>query len=148
MKTKIHSNNDVEEYQIYDFLVKVKNEFPIPLDDKTDIKTTAHKLYTVGSVFCIKNGGQIVGLVAGYNNNVEDKLGYVSVLALLNEFRGKGLATMLVESFLEESKSAGMSKVFLLTHSTNISAIKLYKKIGFYERELKGNGDLVLEKEL
>ena len=146
MKYQTLGNGDISENQLYDFLYLVKNEFPIPLDDKTDLKETTKKLLSLGDVIVLVSEGEIVGLVAGYNNDLETKKSYISLLALLQEHRGSGLATSLVESFIKKATNSGMEKIFLFTHSTNTKAVNLYKKLGFYEVELRPNGDYMLEK--
>ncbi|NMA49407.1 MAG: GNAT family N-acetyltransferase [Tissierellia bacterium] len=148
MKYEILSKDYITEQLLYNFMLIVNDKFPISLSSKSDLSSTANKLYTLGDIFFIKDNKQIIGLVAGYNNNMDNKAGYISILALLEEYRGKGLATKLVETFLESSEKKEMEKVVLFTHSTNKAAINLYKKLGFYVVELRSNGDYLLEKVL
>jgi ribosomal protein S18 acetylase RimI-like enzyme len=148
MKYEIFNKDYITEELLYDFLLLVNGQFPIPLNHKSDLRSTANKLFTLGDVFFLKDNKKIIGLVAGYNNNMDNKTGYISILALLQEYRGKGLANKLVETFLENSKKKEMEKVVLFTHSTNKAAINLYKKLGFYVVELRSNGDYLLEKVL
>lgn len=145
MYDKVLNKEHITEKELYSFLLSVNNEFPIPLNNKTDLKETVNKLYLLGDVFCLKNKENIIGLVAGDSNNKENKIGYLSVLVLFKEYRGKGLASVLVKTFLNNAKTNGMKKVFLYTHSTNIKAVSLYKRLGFYEADLKNNGDYTLE---
>jgi ribosomal protein S18 acetylase RimI-like enzyme len=138
----------ISEKELYLFLSLVDKEFPISLSKKTNLIETAKKLYILGDIFCIKDNKNIIGLIAGYSNNTKDKTGYISVLAILNKYRGKGLASKLVNVFLDNAKKNGMNTVFLYTHASNVNAVKLYKRLGFYEVELKNNDDYVLEKVL
>ena len=138
----------ISEKELYLFLSLVDKEFPISLSKKTNLIETAKKLYILGDIFCIKDNKNIIGLIAGYSNNTKDKTGYISVLAILNKYRGKGLASKLVNVFLDNAKKNGMNTVFLYTLASNVNAVKLYKRLGFYEVELKNNDDYVLEKVL
>lgn len=145
MYSEVLNKEHITEKELYSFLLSINNEFPIPLNNKTDLKETANKLYLLGDVFCLKDRGNIIGLVAGYSNNKENKTAYISVLVLLEKYRGKGLASELVKVFLGNAKTNGMNKVFLYTHSTNVKAVSLYKRLGFFEVDLKNNGDYTLE---
>ena len=94
----------ISEKELYLFLSLVDKEFPISLSKKTNLIETAKKLYILGDIFCLKDNKNIIGLIAGYSNNAKDKTGYISVLAILNKYRGKGLASKLVNVFLDNAK--------------------------------------------
>lgn len=49
------------------------------------------------------------------------------------EFRNKGIAKMLVEKVISDAKEIGYSSMLLDTLPFLQTAIKMYKKIGFYE---------------
>ena len=49
------------------------------------------------------------------------------------EFRNKGIAKMLIEKVISDSKEIGYSSMLLDTLPFLQTAIKMYKKIGFYE---------------
>ena len=49
------------------------------------------------------------------------------------EFRNKGIAKMLVKKVISDSKEIGYSSMLLDTLPFLQTAIKMYKKIGFYE---------------
>lgn len=145
MYNNVLNKEHITENELYDFLLLTNDEFPVQLNEKTDLKETANKLYLLGDIFCLKDRGNIVGLVAGYSNNKEDKMGYISVVVLLNEYRGRGFAAELVKTFLKNARTKGMKKLFLYTHRENAKAVSLYKKLGFYEVDSKRNGDYTLE---
>ena len=46
-------------------------------------------------------------------------------------YRGKGVATALIEELIKRLKSANIDKILLEVRETNIPAINLYKKFGF-----------------
>lgn len=54
-------------------------------------------------------------------------------MGLLSSHRGKGLGSKLLLKCLEHAKLIGIEKVELSVYTTNINAIKLYKKMGFTE---------------
>ncbi len=67
-------------------------------------------------------------------------------IAVLPEYRGKGVERMLFKRLLEEAgnayKEAGskLRKLYLLTHASNARAQAFYKKLGFsHESTLKSH---------
>jgi ribosomal protein S18 acetylase RimI-like enzyme len=57
-------------------------------------------------------------------------------MGLLPEFRGMGIGPRLMETAIEQAKKTGIEKVELQVYTSNIRAIKLYKKFGFEEEGL------------
>ena len=115
------------------FLEKVDGSFPIPLSSKIELSVLSDKLCTIGIVFAAHIDGELAGIIGLYANDSETKTAYFSVLAVLNEYSGKGIASQLLQNAVEEAKLCGMRKVRLYTHKTNKGAIHLYKKAGFHE---------------
>lgn len=52
-------------------------------------------------------------------------------LAVLPECQGQGIATMLIRDSVRRALLAGSSNLYLHTSESNISAVNLYKRIGF-----------------
>ncbi len=131
--------------KLYKFLNAVDKDFPINLSAKTDLDELSDKFIKNG-VLCYKEENDILtALVAGYANDLETKTAYISVVATLNEHRGKGFAKELVKEFLKKAKENGMEKAVLYTHYTNKGAIMLYKNLGFAEIPSERNGDIKFE---
>lgn len=65
----------------------------------------------------------------GYIDNDTPELG----MAILNEFRGKGIGTALLNQLLEEAKKKGIRKLSLSVDPQNRAAVHLYKRFGFIE---------------
>lgn len=58
---------------------------------------------------------------------------YVDSLAVLPQYRRRGIGRMLLEAQVEKAKLAGFNKITLLVDPKNTSAQKLYKEVGFRE---------------
>lgn len=113
------------------FLQKVDSLFSIKLSDKTDLTKLSKKITSLGTVFSISENEDIVGLIAGYNNDDVNLKAYISVLAILPEYQGKGLASKLLSDFTEDCKKKKIKRIEVFTHKTNMNAINMYKKNGF-----------------
>lgn len=119
------------EEELFLFLQEVDSLFPIKLSDKTDLKEFCLKLLSVGKVFYILEDKKIVALLAGYNNDVVNSKAYISVLAVLPQYQGKGYASKLILDFTNDCINKKIKKIELFTHKSNENAIKVYKKNGF-----------------
>ncbi|KAL3466657.1 acyl-CoA N-acyltransferase [Aspergillus heterothallicus] len=57
--------------------------------------------------------------------------GYIAMLAVSEEYRGKGIATKLVRMAIDAMAERGADEIALETEITNTAAIKLYERLGF-----------------
>ena len=114
------------------FLMDMDKTFPIPLSDKICIYYYAEKLMK-NATFCYKedNYGNIIGLVAGYLNNIDKKIAYITIVAVKKKYTRKGIAGNLIKKFIIKCRDSGINAVHLYTHKTNKGAIILYNKLGF-----------------
>lgn len=136
-------------HDVHSFLHSVDKCFPIPLSQKTDLYELSEKLLEKGRVFVACEDNNIIGIVGEYANDEKSKKAYISVVAVLPEYSGKGIATTLIDNAMDYAKSNGMEKIFLYTHKTNEGAIHMYKKLGFipFEDAIRPN-DILFEREL
>ncbi len=88
---------------------------------------------------------KIVGIVTWISHGLpKHMLAELDRIAVLPEFRGKGIAEQLKGALIEEckswfrSKGFHLRKLYLLTHQDNAGARKFYEKMGFsHETTLK-----------
>jgi peptide alpha-N-acetyltransferase len=57
--------------------------------------------------------------------------GYIAMLAVAEEHRGKGIATALVRMAMDAMRDAGADEIVLETEVTNVASLRLYEKLGF-----------------
>ena len=57
--------------------------------------------------------------------------GYIAMLAVRNEHRGRGLAKRLVQTTVAAMARAGADEICLETEVTNPAAMRLYENMGF-----------------
>jgi len=86
-------------------------------------------------VYLIKKDGKIVGSISYEIKNKDHA--YESGLVIKPEFQKQGLAKRAMLKLLEELNN--FKYVDLVVHPENTSAVKLYKSLGFVERERKEN---------
>ncbi|BAL81347.1 ribosomal protein S18-alanine N-acetyltransferase [Caldisericum exile] len=86
--------------------------------------------------FVAKLHGKVIGFIGVWYEG--KKLHIINVAVHPNE-RGKGIGTSLLLFAISLAKELGYEVVYLEARKSNISAQKLYKKLGFIEvEELKG----------
>lgn len=117
--------------KLLNFLYKADQLFPIPLSTKHNLEEFAEKLCDKATMCTAIEDGNIVALLAGYTDNVENDLGYISIVATLPQAQGKGYGTTLIQEFLDIARRKGLRAVHLYAVSENIPAMRMYKKLGF-----------------
>ena len=132
--------------QLYDFVVTIDHDFPVPLSDKVNLKDYSLKLYNNGDIFAAIIDNKIAGMIAGYNNDHQSKESYISLLAILKEYRGQAISKQLIFTFIETSIKKKMEKISVYTHKTNTISIKLYTEMGFINTGLNSRGYLFIKK--
>lgn len=122
------------------------NEF----DDLNDIDTTYFN--NNGTFLVLVDDQKVVG--SGGVKKLTDEICEVKRVYFAKEYRGKGLGSQIMDQLLDFAKTHGYKKVRLdiLKPDTQTAAVKLYKKLGFYEIAPYGNSPfpmgLFMEKDL
>ena len=93
----------------------------------------ASKFENCGTVSYVRENSKIIALCAGYANNQEQQLGYISVVASLPEYTNKGYGKIAVQGFIEKAKNAGMKAIHLYADRENKAALNMYGKLGFVD---------------
>lgn len=113
------------------FLDEVDSDFPIPLSHKVDLGAWSAKVIEGGLVVAVRRDGRIEGVAAGYANDAAGRNAFLSVLAVTQGVRGRGIGGKLVTEFERESSRRGMERVLLTTHSCNCPAMALYSRMRY-----------------
>lgn len=124
--------------ELYQFLTRIDNLFPISLSNKEALAVLASKLEKYGTISYVREQNRIVAMCAGYTNDLHNRRGYISVVAVLPEYSNKGYGKVAVQGFLKKAKSAGMLAVHLYADSENSTALYMYEKLGFSDWKVVG----------
>ncbi len=126
---------DVKQIEL--FLQKVDCSFPIPLSQKQELGAFARKLCEKATICTVMENEKIVAMAAGYIENVVDQMGYISVVATVQEAQGKGYASRVISDFLLRARDQGLKAVHLYTSPTNKIALRMYERLGFERYDLE-----------
>ena len=146
-KIKISLTNKVNVRQVCKFLNKCDKMFTVPLSERgVDLKAYAEKIVLKGKVIAIRKWNKTIGFISYYANDLINKKGHITLLCVLPDYRGLGLARILLDACISDCKSVGMEKITLEVYKNNTSAYSLYSKYGF--TVISGEEHLLLGLEL
>lgn len=106
----------------------------------------AEKFLKYARVISIKEKGEIMGFAGFYCNDDKDKNAYLSLIAVVPQYRNRGVGKSLLEEVVKQSKRAGMERLVLEVRKSNMVAIKFYEKLGFVYIDRNSENTLFLGK--
>ena len=105
----------------------IENEcFPIPWTEK-DFKNEI-EVNNMAYYFVAEQDGKIIGYAGLWHVITE---GHITNIAVLPEYRGKGVGKALVEQMIEFAKEMEMIAITLEVRISNYNAQRLYTSYGF-----------------
>jgi N-acetylglutamate synthase-like GNAT family acetyltransferase len=128
-------NNELFELELNgcdDSLVK---DWPLTIDGEEYFKELILKDY----VYVCVDDGNVVGYLAGSIVSVsyiKNKYAEVNNMCISNDYRGKGVGTLLFDKFRYDVKELGIMELRVTASSNNSNARKFYEKNGFNEFEV------------
>lgn len=125
MKQVDHSDS------IQALLYEFDDIFPHNKEKVSDYAGWAEKLYTFGYVFVEQLDGKNIGLVAFYANDTVNRIGFISLIGIKNDYQKAGLGQCLLQESLSFMKQAGMVECRLEVEKNNVNAMRFYQKNGF-----------------
>jgi ribosomal protein S18 acetylase RimI-like enzyme len=123
--------NKASASQIAGHLLRCDGDFVPPLSGRVEIKDYAQKIFSKATRIEAWLDGALIGLVAVYCNDQENRIAYITSVSVLRVWTGKGITTRLLDQCVEHAKASGMRQINLEVAGDNVRAIKLYEKRGF-----------------
>lgn len=137
MKIKIDLYRNGEEIEISNLIKKVYDEFVAPdysdqgnnfFYDWIQPEKIAERQLKRRQLWTARIGGQIAGIIEMRDNT------YVSLLFVVKQYQGKGIAKILLNDLIRESLKRDPNKKKILVHASPYS-IEIYKRMGFISYE-------------
>ena len=107
-------------------------------DLKEGIQVFKNEIKQNHNYIVAEESGKIIGIVTWLMHGLpKHQLCELDRIAVLPQYRGKGVARKLFQALIKDAKSfyrknkSKLRKLYLLTHSDNIRAHKFYEKLGF-----------------
>ena len=117
--------------------------------DKKDLLNPDKIVENGGQVFFALDNKSVIGTVAMIKSSF-DRF-ELAKMTVQEDFRGKGIANMLMDECLEFAKQNNANEIFLISNDSLIIARNLYDKYGFKEVKLdsqkydRGNVKMILK---
>lgn len=99
------------------------------------------------SIFLYAYKKQVLGYCSFYANDEDSKTGYISLLAIKQNFQNQHIGSYLLNNCLDVIKSKKFISCSLEVNKDNESGIRFYKKNGFIFLEDKTNS-IIMNKKL
>lgn len=139
----MYIENEIEYNSILDFLKVIDKLLPVPLSERVSLEDFAEKILSKATICAEVIDGEIISLLAGYTENLENNIAYITIVGTLPKGQRKGYSKKLIKRFIQIADSKGIKAVHLHTDKHNNGAISLYKHLGFenyvVENEQKPN---------
>lgn len=139
----IYRLNTASQNTIYDHLVRCSSNFEPRLDSYVNIKSYSEKIYSIAERVEAWDQGHLIGLLAVYLNDYENKEGFITNVSVEKEYHGQSIGSELVRRCLSLAASKDFNSVKLEVFTTNSAAINLYRKFGFVT-ELKEGQKIIM----
>lgn len=124
-------SNKATVAEVVEHLICCDTDFVPPLSGRVELNEYANKISIKATRFEAWSDGSLIGLVAAYCNDHENRIAYITSVSVLKAWTGKGIAAKLMKQCVEHAKVSGMRQISLEVASGNAPAIKLYEKSGF-----------------
>tara|TARA_A100001388_G_scaffold104434_1_gene76288 strand:+ start:1695 stop:2168 length:474 start_codon:yes stop_codon:yes gene_type:complete len=102
--------------------------------DKKDLLNPDKIIHNGGQVFFALENQKVIGTVAMINSS-DDRF-ELAKMTVQEDFRGKGIANMLMDECLKFAKENKAKEIFLISNNSLTIARNLYDKYGFKEVDL------------
>ena len=102
--------------------------------DKKDLLNPDKIIHNGGQIFFALENQKVIGTVAMINSS-DDRF-ELAKMTVQEDFRGKGIANMLMDECLKFAKENKANEIFLISNDSLTIARNLYDKYGFKEVDL------------
>lgn len=101
--------------EVLAFMESVEKDFVPSLFQRVDVDSFISKILTRATINTCRYDGQIIGMIALYENNIMTKEAYITYLAVAAQWRKNGVASRLLQLADESSTKAGMKSISVST---------------------------------
>lgn len=135
--------NTEEDYiKLAEYYKLLDNSFEPPLSSYVDIDAYAQKLVKNAYVCILQYNSRFAGLFAVYINDKVTQIAYMTSLAVLDEYKGNGFASVLMKEGIHIARENGMSLLKFEVKNGYERALKFHEKMGFIKsNENTGHDD-------
>jgi GNAT superfamily N-acetyltransferase len=133
-KFTLIENEKLSEEDFVSFINLVSNDFVPPLLSRIDVHKYFSKINTYGRCVQCRCEGQLVGLIIFYCNNFDTDKAFVTFLAVLPEYRGMKISSILINkvcTIARDNNKIILAKSSKLAISVILNTLTITKKAEF-----------------
>lgn len=141
---------DIDASDLYSYFEMMSDECDPPLRSFVNLHEYAEKLVDKGIVIQLIDSSSgidtLVGIIAGYFNDLETKTAFISQFHVNARHRRNGHGRELMDKAVEIARNCGFKAIKLMVNDTNEDALRFYIRYGFIvsgytksQKELKYN---------
>ena len=119
------------ELQIKELLEDIGEDFIPPLSDTLNIEEYSKKMSHKSTIFSVYDEGKLVAFMSVYCNDLENKIAYGTMLAVVKTHRVYGLGPNLIKTTVDFLKKKSFKVFRLEIYKSNPRVITLYKRLKF-----------------
>jgi ribosomal protein S18 acetylase RimI-like enzyme len=124
--------------ELKEFLLLTEKYIPRPLTKRVDFDKFLNKLKNHANIICARDRRRLAGASIVYLKEIENPAAFITYIAVIPAFWGKGLAKELLEHTKQLSNKYHKKQIKLEVDKENKRAISFYEKQGFQiEKQLK-----------
>lgn len=129
----LNDDNGVGTEVLHNLLVQLESQWHPELKNKSDAMFEyAEKIYTKAVVLgAYSIEGETLGVAAFYGNDQATKQGYLTYIALFEQYTRQGIGQYLLNAVEEKAIAMGMTSMKLEVKKTNSRALNLYANKGY-----------------
>jgi ribosomal-protein-alanine N-acetyltransferase len=129
--TLVYKMGAAPREEIHWHLNQCDRDFTPPLSSRVDLLSYSGKLFENAVSFEAWEDSTLVGMVCAYLNDMRTRTGFITCASVLKGYRGKGVASKLLEMCLEHARKHSFGKIKLEVSASDCPAMHLYSKAGF-----------------
>ena len=142
--TFIFAPGSLSESDVLSWLQAADNWFEPSLSGELNLLEYARKLATHALFYEARMSNSRVGLIACYCNDIMNRTGFITHVAIAPDLRGSGLAGELLKYAIGHVTEKGFKTIRLEVGLHNIRAQRFYLRNGFDVMQGQGRKDTLL----
>lgn len=123
--------NKADTAQLAAHLRACDDVFTPPLSDRVNVDDYASKIADRAQRFEAWINCELVGLIAAYCNDLEQRTAFITSVSVLPIWQGRGIASRLMAICIGYVRNLGFRRIELEVEGSNAAAVTLYNKHGF-----------------
>jgi len=127
--------NRADQATILKHLLDCDSEFLPRLSERVEIPSYSLKIQESATRFEAWNASHLVGLLAAYCNDAEQRAAFITSVSILKQWQGKGIAQQLLDQCIARIRGLGFAQIELEVALDNSKAVLLYAGRGFVTQQ-------------